>query len=79
MEAKCWRCQALCCCLTAESCPTLRLMGCSTQGFPVLHCVLEFAQTQVTASVTLSDRLPTLPPSSPPDLIRVLPSESALH
>ena len=35
-------------CLSAQSCPTLcDPMGCSTPGFPVLHYLLEFAQTQV--------------------------------
>ena len=36
------------CCSVAQSCPTLsRPMDCSMPGFPVFHCVLEFAQTHV--------------------------------
>ena len=32
----------------AQSCPTLcNPMDCSMPGFPVLHCLLEFAQTLV--------------------------------
>ena len=37
-----------CCCSVAQSCPTLcDPMDCSTPGFPVFHCLLEFAQTHV--------------------------------
>ena len=37
-----------CCCSLTQSCPTLcDPMDCSTPGFPVLHCLLELAQTQV--------------------------------
>ena len=37
-----------CCCSVAELCPTLcSLMDCSTPGFPVLHYILELAQTYV--------------------------------
>ena len=36
------------CCAVAKSCPTLYdPMDCSTPGFPVLHYLLEFAQTHV--------------------------------
>ena len=36
------------CCSVAKSCPTLCApMNCSTPGFPVLHCLLEFIQTPV--------------------------------
>ena len=36
------------CCLVAKSCPTLYdPMDCSTPGFPVLYCLLEFAQIHV--------------------------------
>jgi len=36
------------CCLVAKSCPTFcDPMDCSTPGFPVLHHLPEFAQTQV--------------------------------
>ena len=37
-----------CCHSVAQSCLTLRdPMNCSTLGFPVLHCLLEFTQTHV--------------------------------
>ena len=37
-----------CYCSVAQSCPTLcNHMNCSTPGFPVLHYLLEFAQTHV--------------------------------
>ena len=37
-----------CCCSIAKSCPTLCYpMNCSMPGFPVLHCLSEFAQTHV--------------------------------
>ena len=37
-----------CCCSVAQSCSTLcHPMDCSTPGFPVLHYLLEFAQTHV--------------------------------
>ena len=38
----------MCCCSVAQSCLTLcNLMDCSTLGFPVLHHLLESAQTNV--------------------------------
>ena len=38
----------ICCCLVTKSCPTLwDPMNCSRPGFPVLHYLLEFAQTHV--------------------------------
>ena len=37
-----------CYCSVTKSCPTLcNLMDCNMPGFPVLHCLLEFAQTHV--------------------------------
>ena len=37
-----------CCCSVTESCPTLcHPMDCSAPGFPVHHCLPEFAQTYV--------------------------------
>ena len=37
-----------CCCSIANSCPTLNSpVDCSGPGFPVLHCLLAFAQTHV--------------------------------
>ena len=35
------------CCSVTQSCLTLYPMDCSTPGFPVLHYLLEFAQTYV--------------------------------
>ena len=38
----------ICCCSVTKSCPTLwDPMNCSRPGFPVLHYLLEFAQTHV--------------------------------
>ena len=38
----------LCCCSVTQSCPThWDPVDCSTPAFPVLHCLLEFAQTHV--------------------------------
>ena len=55
-----------CCCLVAQSCPTLCYpMDCSTPGFPVLHHLPEFAQTHVhwvRDAIQLSQ---PLSPSSP--------------
>ena len=36
-----------CCCSVTQSCPTLQPMDCSMPGFPILHCLLKFAQTHV--------------------------------
>ena len=42
------RTSGVCCCSVAKLCPTLcGHMDCSTPGFPVLHHLLEFAQTHV--------------------------------
>ena len=58
-----------CCCPVTESCPALcDLMDCSTPGFPVLHCLLDFFQTHV---YLVGDAIqPSHPPSpaSPPDV-----------
>ena len=36
------------CCSVTKSCPALcNPMDCGTPGFPVLHCLLELAQTHV--------------------------------
>ena len=38
----------VCCCLVAQSCPALcDSMDYSAPGFPVLHCLLELAQTHI--------------------------------
>ena len=52
------------CCSVTQSCPTLcNTMDCSTPGFPVLHHLLEFAQTPVR---WVSDAIqPSYPLSSP--------------
>ena len=70
-----------CCCSVAQSCPTLcNPMDCSTPGFPVLHCLLEFAQTQLVmpSNYLILCRPLLLLPSIFPS-IRVFSSELALH
>ena len=54
----------VCCCSVAQSCPTpCNPMDCSTPGFPILHHLLELAQTHVH---WVSDAIqPTHPLSSP--------------
>ena len=55
-----------CCCLAAKSCLTLHdPMDCSVPGFPVLHYLLEFAQTHVC---WVGDAIPSHPLSSPSPL-----------
>ena len=50
--------QLPCCCSVAKSVPTLcDTMDCSTPGFPVLHCLPEFAQTQFHELVMTSNHL----------------------
>ena len=71
-----------CCCSVAQSCLTLcDPMDRSMPGFPVLHQVLEFAQTHVYwVSDAIQPPCPLLSPS-PASIfpsIRVFPSESAL-
>ena len=53
------------CCSVTQSCPTLRNpMDCSTPGFPVLHYLLEFAETHVHwVSVAYQSTHPRSPPS----------------
>ena len=73
-----------CCCSVAQSCPTLcDPMGCSTAGFPVLHCLPEFAQSRVHWVVMPYNHLifchpllllPSIFPS-----IRIFSNESALR
>ena len=55
------------CCSVAQSCPTLcDHMDCSMSGFPVLHYVLEFAQTHVHwVRDTIQSSHLLLPPSPP--------------
>ena len=56
---------SLCCCSLAKLCLTLwDPMDCSIPGFPVLHCLLELAQTHVHR---VGDAIqPSHPLSSPP-------------
>ena len=72
-----------CCCSVAKSCPALcDPMDCSTPGFPVLHYLLEFAQTHVHR---VGDAIQTSHPLSSPSplpsvfpIIRVFSNELAL-
>ena len=59
-----------CCCSVAQSCLTLcEPMDCSTAGFPVLHCLPEFAQTHVHwVNDAIQPSHPLSPPS--PDIIQ---------
>ena len=60
-----WWC-GYCCCSVTKSCPTLfNLMSCSVPDFPVLHCLLEFAQTH-TCVYWVSDAILLSHPLSPP-------------
>ena len=56
-----------CGCWVAQLCPTLCYpMNCSTPGFPILHCLLEFAQTHVHwVGDAIKPSHPLLPPSPP--------------
>ena len=49
--------EVLCCCSVTQSCLTLDLMNCSTQGFPVLHHLPEFVKRMSIESVMLSNHL----------------------
>ena len=65
---KCLRC--CCCCSVAHLCLTLcNPLDCSMPGFPVLHHLLEFAQTPILwFGDAIQPSHPLLPPS-PPALI----------
>ena len=53
-----------CCCSVTKSCPTLcDCMECSTPGFPVLHHLLDFAQTHLHGVVMSSHPSSLLCPS----------------
>ena len=46
------------CCSVAQSCPVLwDPMGCSTPGFPVLHCLRKFLQFMTNESMMLSNHI----------------------
>ena len=67
-----------------QSCLTLcNLMDCSMPGLPILHCLLEFAQTRVHwASDAIQPSHPLSSLSPLPSIfpsIRVFSNESALH
>ena len=74
-----------CCCVQSLSPVWLFVMGCSTLGFPVLHCLPEFVQTHVHWwwIVMLSNHFilcrPLLLLPSIFSSIRVFYSESAFH
>ena len=73
-----------CCCSVAQSCPTLcDPIHFSIPGFPVLHHLLEIAQTHVhwvsDATQPSHPLLPSSPPASVFNNIRVFSNESALH
>ena len=53
------------CCLVTKLCPTLcNPLDCSTPGFPVLHYLLDLAQTHVlSVSDAIQPSHPLLPPS----------------
>ena len=58
-----------CCCSVSQWCPTLCDPGdCSTLGFPVLLCLLEFAQTHVHWVGDAIQPTDPLSPSFPPAL-----------
>ena len=61
-------CTYYCCCSVPKLCLTLcGPMECSTPGFPALHHLLEFAQTQVHwVSDAFQSSRPLLSPSPPP-------------
>ena len=72
-----------CCCLVTKLCLTLcRPMDCSIPGFPVLHYLLELAQTHVHWVMILSNHLVLCHPHvllpSVFSRIRVFSNESAL-
>ena len=74
----------LSCCSVAQLCPTLcDPMDCSTPVFPLLHYLLEFAQTHVhRVGDAIQSSHPLSSPSSPTSIfpsIRVFSNESVLH
>ena len=73
-----------CCCSVAKLLPTLcNPTDCSTPGLPVLHYLLEFAQTHVRwVSDAIQPSRPLSPPSPPAfnlSQCHVFSNESALH
>ena len=80
MKKAVWGC--CCCCSVAKLCPTLcDPMDCSTPGFPVLHHLLEIAQTHVhwvSDAIQTSHPLSSSSPYSNFPSIRVFSNESAI-
>ena len=77
-------CLCCCSCSVTKSCPTICNSDYNTPGFPVLHYLLEFAQTHVHWVSDAIQPSHPLSPSSPPafDLSQhqgLFPNESALH
>ena len=57
---------AVCCSVTKSHLALCDPMDCSTPGFPVLHCLLEFAQPHVhRVNDAIQSFHPLLPPSPP--------------
>ena len=70
----------LCCCSISKSCQTLcHPMDCSTPGFPVLHCLPEFAKFMSIEFVMLSNHFILYCPLLLLPSIRVFSGELALH
>ena len=72
----------ICCCSVTQSCLSLcKLMDCSTPGFPVLHCLLEFVQTHIHwVDDAIQPSQPLSPASPAPNLssIRAFSNESVI-
>ena len=78
-----WRNGPLCLCFVVAVQPPSRVwlynpINCSTPGSPVLHYLLEFAQTHAHLDSTISSCHPILLPSIFPS-IRVFSNDSVLH
>ena len=66
LKVETWRLVCRDCCSVAKSCLTLQPMNCSTPPFPVLHYLLEFAQTRVHwVDDAIQPSHPLSPPSPP--------------
>ena len=85
MKVKILSCEprTFCCWVTKLYSTPWDPMNCSTPGFPVFHCLPEFAQTHVHwVSDAVQPSYPLLPLSPPPALnlsASVFSSEMALH
>ena len=81
-----WGNSPCCCCYwsVTQLCPTLcDPINCSTPGFPVLHCLLEFAQTHAHwVGDAIQSSHPLLPSSPQPSIFpstMVFSNQLALH